>query len=115
MSDGRAVHRERTLRAALWGASGFAAGYLLPCAALLPVLAYDPLRRTAQVTFVPSSAQMRYPGDLLWACAAALGAAGLSRVLGGDRPFDARIPAASALSLYALDVAVHLSRLLAAV
>ncbi|GAC1345160.1 MAG: hypothetical protein NVSMB23_20930 [Myxococcales bacterium] len=103
------------LRAALWGAGAFALGDLLPVALRLPVVACDPILRTIAVTSAPTAAQMRYPGDLLWAWAAAAAAACLGRALPATRPFDARVPAAAALSLVALDLAFHLSRLRAAV
>jgi hypothetical protein len=104
----------RTLRSALWGASGFALGYLLPGTLRLPVLVYDPQRRQAFLGAAVGGAQMRYYGDLAWACAAALAAVLLSRALPQRRPLDARIATAAALSLFALDVAFYLSRLLAA-
>jgi hypothetical protein len=109
------VSGERTLRSAVWGAAGFALGYLLPGALRLPVLAYDPVERTLLVARSLSGAQMRYFGDLVWACATALGAICFARTLPLRRPFDARASTAAALSLFALDVAFYLSRLLAAV
>ncbi|HXN55191.1 MAG TPA: hypothetical protein VN874_02900 [Myxococcales bacterium] len=109
------MNGERTLRAALWGAAGFALGYLLPGTLRLPVLAYDPVRRALLVTSSLTGAQMRYAGDLLWACGAALGASCLGRALPQRRPFDARVSTVAVLSLFALDVAFYLSRLLAAV
>lgn len=109
------MNAERTLRCALWGAAGFALGYLLPGTLRLPVLAYDPVGRALLVTSSLASAQMRYFGDLLWACAMALGATCLARTLRQRRPFDVRVSTAAALSLFALDFAFYLSRLLAAV
>jgi hypothetical protein len=109
------VNGERRLRCALWGAKGFALGYLLPGALRLPVLAYDPVGRAFLVTSSLTGVQMRYGGDLLWACGAALFACALGRALPQRRPFDARIGAAAVLSLFALDFALYLSRLLASV
>jgi len=56
----------RELRAALWGVSGFALGYLLPGTLRLPTLAYDPVARTIRFTAQVSGVAMRYYGDLLW-------------------------------------------------
>jgi hypothetical protein len=104
---------EVALRAALWGVSGFAIGYLLPSALRLPVLTYDPIGHAALLTGAPRGAQMRYYGDVLWACAAAAAAALLSRPLRG-RPLDVPVATAAALSCVALDVAWFLSRFFAA-
>lgn len=100
------------LRAALWGLSGFAIGYLLPGGLRVPVLIYDPIGHAVLLTATPRGAQMRYYGDVLWACAAAAVAALLSRALRG-RPLDVPVATAAALSCVALDLAWFLSRLLA--
>jgi hypothetical protein len=101
------------LRAALWGVTGFAIGYLLPGALRLPVLTYDPIGHAALLTAAPRGAQMRYYGDVLWACTAGAAAALLSRALRG-RPLDVPVATAAALSCVALDLAWFLSRFLAA-
>jgi hypothetical protein len=104
---------EVALRAALWGLSGFAIGYLLPSALRLPVLTYDPIGHASLLTAAPRGVQMRYYGDLLWACATAFAAALLSRPLRG-RPLDVPVATAAAVSCVALDVAWFLSRFFAA-
>ena len=104
----------RELRASLWGTAAFALGYLLPGTLRLPTLTYDPLARAVGFSARVSGAAMRYYGDLLWACAAGLGAAAV--VWTSRRPpRPVGVLAAAALSLVALDVAFYLSRLLAAV
>ena len=104
----------RELRAALWGVSAFALGYLLPGTLRLPTLAYDPIARTLGFTAQVSGVAMRYYGDLLWACAAGLCAAAV--VWNSRRPpRPVGVLAGAALSLVALDLAFYLSRLLAAV
>ena len=104
----------RELRAALWGVSAFALGYLLPGTLRLPTLAYDPVARTVHFTAQVSGVAMRYYGDLLWACAAGLSAAAL--VWNSRRPPPSMaVLTGAALSLVLLDVAYYLSRLLASV
>jgi hypothetical protein len=104
----------KDLRAALWGVSAFALGYLLPGTLRLPTLAYDPVARTFAFTAQVSGAAMRYYGDLLWACSAGLCAAAL--VWSSRRPArPVGVLTGAALSLVALDVAFYLSRLLAQV
>ncbi len=104
----------RELRAALWGVSGFALGYLLPGTLRLPTLAYDPVARTIRFTAQVSGVAMRYYGDLLWACAAGLCAAAAVWIFGRPaRPVA--VLAGAALSLVALDVAFYLSRFFASV
>jgi len=104
----------RELRAALWGVSAFALGYLLPGTLRLPTLSYDPIARTIGFTAQVSGVAMRYYGDLLWACAAGLGAAAVVWI--SRRPArPVAVLTGAALSLVALDVAFYLSRLLAQV
>lgn len=104
----------RELRAALWGVSAFALGYLLPGTLRLPTLAYDPVARTVRFTAQVGGVAMRYYGDLLWACAAGLCAA--AAVWTFRRPArPVAVLAGATLSLVALDVAFYLSRLLASV
>lgn len=106
---------EQTLRAALWGVAGFALGYLMPATLRLPVLAYDPVQRAFLFASNLRGVQMRYYGDLLWACAAGLAAALLSRALPRRGPLDIPVATAAALSVIALDLAFYLSRLFTAV
>ena len=104
----------RELRAALWGVSAFALGYLLPGTLLLPTVAYDPVARTVRFTSQVGGVAMRYYGDLLWACAAGLCAAAAVWIFRrASRPVA--VLAGATLSLVALDVAFYLSRLLASV
>lgn len=104
----------RELRAALWGVSAFALGYLLPGTLRLPTLTYDPVGRTFAFTAQVSGVAMRYYGDLLWACAAGLCAAAV--VWTSRRPGrPVAVLTGATLSLVALDVAFYLSRLLAQV
>ena len=104
---------ERVLRAGLAGVAAFAAGYLLPGALRLPVLVYDPIARAAFFGSAPAGAQMRYYGDLLWACACGLSAAGIA-FAARPRRAPLAVACATAMSLVALDVLFYLSRLLAA-
>ena len=104
---------ERTLRAALAAVGAFAAGYLLPGTLQLPVLVYDPAARTVTFARTVSGVAMRYYGDLLVACAAALAAAAVVYAL-KPRRTPLAVAAGTALSLVALDVLFYLSRLLAA-
>jgi hypothetical protein len=104
----------REVRAALWGVSAFALGYLLPGTLRLPTLAYDPVARTVRFTSQVGSVAMRYYGDLLWACAAGLCAAAAVWIF--RRPArPVAVLTGAALSLVALDLAFYLSRLLASV
>ena len=104
----------KELRAALWGISAFALGYLLPGTLRLPTVAYDPVARTVRFTAQVSGVAMRYYGDLLWACIAGLCAAAL--VWNSRRPSSGvAVLTGAALSLVLLDVAFYLSRLLASV
>ena len=103
----------RALRAAIWGVSAFAVGYLLPGTLRLPVWVYDPLAHAAGFATTLSGVQMRYFGDLALASAAGLAAAGLAHLLHPGR-FSAGVACATALSLVALDAAFYLSRLLVA-
>jgi hypothetical protein len=107
----------KELRAALWGVSGFAVGYLLPGTLRLPTLAYDPIARAAWWTADITGVSLRYYGDLLWACAsglAAFGAAWFSRrpAAQAAESSPAGVLAGAALSLVALDVLYYLSRFL---
>jgi len=97
----------RELRAALWGVSAFALGYLLPGTLRLPTVAYDPVARTVRFTSQVGGVAMRYYGDLLWAAAAVWIFRRPSRPVA--------VLAGATLSLVALDVAFYLSRLLASV
>ena len=106
---------ERTLRAALWGAAGFALGYLAPGTLRLPVLAYDPVGRAFLFSSNLRGVQMRYYGDLMMACAAGLAAALLSYALPRRGRLDILVATAAALSIIALDLAFYLSRLFTAV
>ena len=105
---------ERTLRTALAATSAFAVGYLLPGPLQLPVLLYDPLNARVWLGVHPGGTVMRYFGDLLVGCGAALLAA-----LIGWRTASTRTPltvsTGIAMSLIALDVAYYLSRLWTAV
>ena len=104
----------KEVRAALWGVSAFAVGYLLPGPLRLPTLAYDPVARAAQVTADVGGVAMRYYGDLLWGSAAGLLAAALAWASGrAERPVT--VLTCATLALVALDVAFYLSRLLATV
>jgi hypothetical protein len=104
------------LRSAAWGVSGFAAAYLLVGTLQLPTLAYHPVARTLRATSQVDGLAMRYYGDLLWACGAGALSAAAARVWSLRRPaFSPALAVASALALVVLDVAYHLSRLLAAV
>ena len=101
------------MRVALAAASAFALGYLLPGTLRLPVLIYDPLARAFHFGGIQNALQMRYYGDLLIACAAALIAAAAAwKLPPGRTPLP--VATATALSLVALDVLFYLSRLLAA-
>jgi hypothetical protein len=104
---------ERALRTALAAVAAFAVGYLLPGTLQLPVLVYDPAARV--VTFARSApgVSMRYYGDLIVACTAALAAAAAVWKL-QPRRTPLPIATATALSLVALDVLFYLSRVLAA-
>ena len=104
---------ERATRAALAAVAAFAVGYLLPGTLLLPVLIYDPSARAVSFARAPTGVQMRYYGDLIVACAAALIAAVVVWKL-QPRRTPLPIAAATALSLVALDVLFYLSRVLAA-
>ena len=104
---------ERTLRAGLAAVAAFAVGYLLPGTLQLPVLVYDPAARTVTFARTASGVAMRYYGDLLVACLAALAAAALVYA-SQPRRTPLAIATGTALSLVALDVLFYLSRLLAA-
>jgi len=104
---------ERALRAALAAVSAFAVGYLLPGTLQLPVLVYDPAARVVTFSRTVSGVAMRYYGDLIVACAAALAAAALVYALQPKRT-PLAVAAGGALSLVALDVLYYLSRLLSA-
>jgi hypothetical protein len=104
----------RELRAALLGVCAFGVVYLGVAMFRLPTLAYDPVARTVSFTAELRGLSMRYYGDLLWACAAALSAAALSLRLRLSSRTDAPLTA-GALSLVCLEVAYYLSRLFAAV
>jgi hypothetical protein len=104
----------RALRALFAAAAGFLAGYLLSGGLQLPVIAYDPVARRLFATTQLHGAQMRYYGDLLWACAAAALCALASLAWPARRPFSPGVACASVLALAALDVAYFVSRVLAA-
>ena len=108
MSDGG-------VRALLAAVAAFPAGYLLSSGLQLPVMAYEPVARRIFFASQVSGVQMRYYGDLLWACAASA-LAGAVALLWPERgrPFNAGAAAATALALSGLTVAYFLSRLLAA-
>jgi hypothetical protein len=99
-------------RTALVGISGFALAYLLAGTLQLPVLVYDPVARATTAARTLSGMQMRYYGDLLLATVAGLCAAALSHRLRPRLPLA--LPAGTALSLIAADLAYYLWRLLAA-
>ena len=106
---------DRMARALLAAAAAFPAGYLASSALQLPVIAYEPIARRFFVAAQVSGVQMRYYGDLLWACAAAAGAGAAALAWPpAERPFNAGPAAATALAMAALTVAYFLSRLLAA-
>lgn len=99
------------MRAATAGIAAFAVAYLLSGTLQLPALAYDPLAHSVFVARAVTGVTMRYFGDLLTACVAALAAAAIaSRTRAPPSP---GVAAATALSLVALDVLFYLSRLLA--
>ena len=77
------------------------------------MLVYDPSARTVTFARSVSGVAMRYYGDLLVACVAALAAAGLVYAF-QPRRAPLAIATGTALSLVALDVLFYLSRLLAA-
>ena len=104
---------ERALRAALWAVSAFAAGYLLPGTLQLPVLTYDPAARTVAFSATVTGVAMRYPGDLIFACAVALIAFWATWKL-QPRGTPLAVATGATMSLVALDVLFYLSRLLAA-
>jgi hypothetical protein len=104
---------ERVLRAGLAAVSAFAVGYLLPGTLQLPVIVYDPAARLVTFAGSVSGVSMRYYGDLLVACLAALAAGAAVYALQPKRT-PLAVVAGSALSLVALDVLYYLSRLLAA-
>ena len=104
---------ERGLRAGLAAVAAFAVGYLLPGTLRLPVLVYDPAARTVTFAATVSGVAMRYYGDLLVACIAALIAWAAAFAL-RPRRTPLAIAAGTALSLVALDVLFYLSRLFAA-
>lgn len=104
---------ERVLRAGLAAVSAFAIFYLLPGTLRLPVLIYDPAARTVAFTSAVSGVAMRYFGDLIVACTAALLAAAAVCAL-PPRRTSLAIATGTTLSLVALDVLFYLSRLLAA-
>jgi hypothetical protein len=105
---------ERSLRAALAATSAFAVGYLLPGPLQLPVLLYDPLNARLWFGVHPGGMVMRYLGDLLVGCSAALLAALLGWRTASTRT-PLAVPSGIAMSLIALDVAYYLSRLWTAV
>lgn len=98
-------------RAALIAVAAFAVGYLLPGTLQLPGVIYDPLRHAWSIARAPTGVQMRYYGDLLYACAAGLVGYAVASRLRPRAPLA--VTAATALSLVALDVLFYLSRLLA--
>jgi uncharacterized membrane protein len=104
---------ERGLRAGLAAVAAFAVGYLLPGTLRLPVLVYDPVARTVAFTGSMSGVEMRYYGDLLVACLAALLAFAVAFAL-RPRRAPIAVAAGTALSLVALDVLFYLSRLFVA-
>jgi hypothetical protein len=105
----------RKARAILAAAAAFPAGYILSGALRLPVFAYDPTARTIFWAESVSGQQMRYYGDLLWACAAAGIAGALALAAPSrERAFNAGTAAATAVALASLAVAYFFSRLLAA-
>lgn len=104
---------ERVLRAGLAAVSAFAVGYLLPGTLRLPVLVYDPAARTLLFTSTLGGVAMRYYGDLVVACTAALLAAAAAWAL-PPRRTSLALATGTTLSLVALDVLFYLSRLLAA-
>lgn len=108
------MNRERALRAGLFGVGGFAVGYLLPGTMRWPAFVYEPVSRTLTFSASVTGTQMRYYGDLLWACAFGLCAAFAAWAL-QPRRTPLSVAAGTALSLVALDVAFYLSRLLLAV
>jgi hypothetical protein len=99
-------------RAALAGISAFALTYLLAGTLQLPVLLYDPVARVASFSRALSGPSMRYFGDLLLATVAGLAAAALAHRFQSRAPLV--VPAATTLSLVALDLVYYLSRLLSA-
>jgi hypothetical protein len=105
---------ERGLRAGLAAVAAFAVGYLLPGTLRLPVLVYDPVARTVTFAGSVSGVAMRYYGDLLVACLAALLIGGAAWKL-QPRRTPIAIAAGTALSLVALDLLFYLSRLFAAI
>jgi hypothetical protein len=104
---------ERALRAGLAAVAAFAVGYLLPGTLRLPVLVYDPVARTVTFAGSVSGVAMRYYGDLLIACLAAL-LTGAAAWAVQPRRTPIAVAAGTALSLVALDVLFYLSRLFAA-
>ena len=98
------------MKAACWSVSAFSIGYLLVEALRLPTLAYDPLARTVRFTAQVVGLEMRYGGDLLWACAAGGLGAACGHLLAARRP-DRPATAAFALASAALAAASCLSRL----
>ncbi|HWE24455.1 MAG TPA: hypothetical protein VG496_11025 [Myxococcales bacterium] len=100
------------VRAALWSVCAFAIAYVLASAFRLPTIVYDPVGRVVQLTTDGGGVSMRYYGDLLWGCAAALAVAAFVT----RRPPRPTAPSTrAALSIVALYVAFHLSRLFARV
>jgi hypothetical protein len=104
---------ERVLRAGLTAVAAFAVAYLLPGTLRLPVMVYDPVARTVSFASQVSGVAMRYFGDLLVACTAAIAAAAVVYAAQPRRP-QLPVAAGAALSLVALDVLFYLSRLFAA-
>jgi hypothetical protein len=104
---------ERALRSCLAAVAAFAVGYLLPGTLRLPVLVYDPAARTVTIARSVSGVAMRYYGDLLVACLAALLCAAAVWAL-RPRRTPIAIAAGTALSLVGLDLLFYLSRLFAA-
>ena len=98
--------------AALAGISAFALAYLLAGTLQFPVLLYDPVARVASFSLAVSGTSMRYFGDLLLATVAGLLAAALAHRFRSRAPLA--VPAATTLSLVALDLVYYLSRLLSA-
>lgn len=104
----------RELRAAVSGACAFALVYFLAGALRLPVLTYDPLARTIELTAQRNGLAMRYFGELIGAVVAG-SCAGVA-MWNSRRPAHPAAPlTVAALVLVGLQVAFHLSRLLAAV
>ena len=104
---------ERTLAAALWAATAFAAVYLLQGALRLPGLIYDPAAHHWLIAPGPTGVQMRFYSDVLGAALAG-GAAYALRMAWKSARSDLGVLAGSALSVLLLDLAWFFSRILSA-